>query len=350
LTTKVATGKVSEMTLAEVREWSTRALALGGAALAIALLGSALAPAAPAASLAHSAKHHRCKRVRKGQDGKKKRVCRHKKHHHSPPPAPPAAPLPTTPAPPVTVEKPAPPSDADGDGVPDSADNCPEAANADQADSDADGIGDACDPCPNTADPSGYCPATIYQVNDGEVPPGAKVAITNALVTAAVPGETAWVAIKPGDPGYVERGFSGMEVNVTSLASTPAQGDRIAIEGTTTTASAGPRLKAAAITVESALGEVFTPYSVTAGEFTEGAKGPELNGLLVSIAGLKREGATGTTSWAMSGGIFLGDRIVGELPTGSYSDGQTFSSITGIAETLEESEQLLPRTSGDIVP
>lgn len=36
-------------------------------------------------------------------------------------------------------------SDADGDGIEDSVDNCPNVANADQADSDGDGIGDACD-------------------------------------------------------------------------------------------------------------------------------------------------------------------------------------------------------------
>ena len=37
-------------------------------------------------------------------------------------------------------------SDADGDRVMDSVDNCPNKANPDQADSDGDGIGDACDP------------------------------------------------------------------------------------------------------------------------------------------------------------------------------------------------------------
>jgi hypothetical protein len=38
--------------------------------------------------------------------------------------------------------------DSDGDGVPDSIDNCRTVANADQHDEDGDGVGDACDSCP----------------------------------------------------------------------------------------------------------------------------------------------------------------------------------------------------------
>ena len=37
------------------------------------------------------------------------------------------------------------PPDADGDGIPDADDNCPDASNADQADADGDGVGDVCD-------------------------------------------------------------------------------------------------------------------------------------------------------------------------------------------------------------
>jgi hypothetical protein len=40
--------------------------------------------------------------------------------------------------------------DADGDGIPDTQDNCPAVANPDQADADGDGVGDACDQCPDT--------------------------------------------------------------------------------------------------------------------------------------------------------------------------------------------------------
>jgi hypothetical protein len=42
-------------------------------------------------------------------------------------------------------------ADSDGDGVPDDADNCVQAANPGQADQDQDGRGDSCDPFPNDA-------------------------------------------------------------------------------------------------------------------------------------------------------------------------------------------------------
>jgi hypothetical protein len=41
--------------------------------------------------------------------------------------------------------------DSDGDGVPNSSDNCPNVPNPDQHDEDGDGVGDVCDPCPQIA-------------------------------------------------------------------------------------------------------------------------------------------------------------------------------------------------------
>ena len=54
------------------------------------------------------------------------------------------------------------PTDTDNDTVPDSSDNCPDVANADQADSDGDRIGDACD----TSTPTWNC--TGNQITPGE--------------------------------------------------------------------------------------------------------------------------------------------------------------------------------------
>ncbi len=51
----------------------------------------------------------------------------------------------------VTVELPE--KDSDGDGIPDSKDNCPYVYNPDQKDSDGDGIGDACDDIPKPPKP-----------------------------------------------------------------------------------------------------------------------------------------------------------------------------------------------------
>lgn len=71
--------------------------------------------------------------------------------------------------------------DSDGDGIPDSADNCKYVYNPDQKDSDADNIGDVCDPCPmyKNGGTYGSCPdpTTIVSgsgalVNDPNLPDG----------------------------------------------------------------------------------------------------------------------------------------------------------------------------------
>jgi Thrombospondin type 3 repeat len=60
-----------------------------------------------------------------------------------------------------------PPADADGDGVPDRRDNCPQIGNPDQADVDGDGFGDACD-CPSAGPMALRDPSTqVADAGDG---------------------------------------------------------------------------------------------------------------------------------------------------------------------------------------
>lgn len=85
-------------------------------------------------------------------------------------------------------------ADADGDGVPDSSDNCPKTPNASQTDSDADGIGDACDSTPNgvVVPPPAPAPAPA-PAPDTTTPPApvqTAVATTPTKTSTATTGTT----------------------------------------------------------------------------------------------------------------------------------------------------------------
>ncbi len=128
------------------------------------------------------------------------------------------------------------PNDTDGDGKINSEDNCPNVANPDQADADGDGKGDACDSCPTANPGSTPCTTTIYAIKKGQITAGTIVTVENALVT----GKNAsgfFMQIKAGDTGYVDEKYSGIFVYTgtanTQLANAVVN-RRVTVAGTVT--------------------------------------------------------------------------------------------------------------------
>ncbi|MCA9653253.1 MAG: lamin tail domain-containing protein [Myxococcales bacterium] len=121
--------------------------------------------------------------------------------------------------------------DQDGDGVGDPEDNCVTVDNADQVDADGDGAGDACDACPTVANPGGAaCPVSIYEIKDGTIVPGELVLVQDVVVTGSTPSSSGFfVQVHPDDLGYMGVDYSGLYVYTGGT--NPAIGDRVDVTG-----------------------------------------------------------------------------------------------------------------------
>ncbi|MSP25042.1 MAG: DUF4215 domain-containing protein [Myxococcales bacterium] len=148
-------------------------------------------------------------------------------------------------------------TDTDGDGVLDATDGCPLDYDTEQTDGDGDGKGDACDACPDTANPgNGACPFTIYAIKAGETV--GPVAVKNALVTGCASGQGIFLQSKLGDPDHKGPENSGVFVfsGAVSCGVTVSPGDRVDIETSLVTNFYGQvQLSQATITVVASLGE-----------------------------------------------------------------------------------------------
>lgn len=89
-------------------------------------------------------------------------------------------------------------NDADGDGVGDVADNCPAAANANQADTDGDGLGNVCDPTPTgPAPPPAPAPAPTPPA-----PAPAPITPPAPVIVPPAPAPTTGAAATPPSPPF----------------------------------------------------------------------------------------------------------------------------------------------------
>ena len=119
-------------------------------------------------------------------------------------------------------------TDRDSDGVADSGDNCPDAANPPQADKDKDGVGDACDESDASVGPT-VAKTVIARVVSGDVffrPPGGSTRSSARAAQAGTPAGFEPVkgaeVIPIGSTVHTVNG----RVALTSVAATTASGAR----------------------------------------------------------------------------------------------------------------------------
>ncbi|MCA9593423.1 MAG: thrombospondin type 3 repeat-containing protein [Myxococcales bacterium] len=124
--------------------------------------------------------------------------------------------------------------DIDGDGWANGVDNCPDTANPGQEDSDGDKKGDACDSCAAANPAFAACPLPVEAVrdkNNPQHPPvGATVTITDLYVTAVRPDTGS-------SRGYFAqttslKPFTGIAVFTASQSPGVAVGNKISVTGT----------------------------------------------------------------------------------------------------------------------
>jgi hypothetical protein len=182
-----------------------------------------------------------------------------------------------------------PADDEDGDGLTLLADNCPNVANADQRDTDGDGRGDACDSCFKPNPGAALCAVTLQEIKtpvNGAWPLlGTVVTLDNVLVTA-VHSTGFFLQAKEGDPGYQGPKWSGLYVYDNPPPSSLHAGDRINLTRATVKNFNGQlELDNVAFTQKSAGEALPPPVPVRPEEVrTGGPRAQELEGVRVELS------------------------------------------------------------------
>ncbi|MFO0619475.1 MAG: DUF4215 domain-containing protein [Polyangiaceae bacterium] len=249
--------------------------------------------------------------------------------------------------------------DADGDGVPNTTDNCPNVANMNQADADMDGKGDVCDACPNYKNPgSDACVTTIYKIKDGTQALG-PVALVNQLVTGCVPSKGYFLQVKPGDADYdMNQGVqnSGIFVfDAMTNCSALKVGDRIDITNATAANFFGQiQLSGAAATVKTSANETLPTPVVLTPAVAGGTMANTYEAVLarvdnVTVTDVMPAPGTGdvapTNEFVVGGALRVNDFMY--LVTPFPTVGSIYSSITGILDYKNNNMKLEPRSAAD---
>jgi hypothetical protein len=210
----------------------------------------------------------------------------------------------------------------------------------DLTDSDGDGIPDTEDECPNVAAPDGFCPTTPYDINQGTVPNGNHVTVLNLLVTAVKTGHSpVWAQMKTGDVGYSGAQDSGLELTGSGLSDADV-GDRITVKGVVSNSE----VTTSSVQILSELNEPVSPVVVTPVQLSASEA---YDNVYVQLQDVEIS-SQATGDWVLTEGPRVDNAIITGGSLGTYANGTDFTFISGIGDTAQSPDAVLPRISADI--
>jgi len=240
------------------------------------------------------------------------------------------------------------PTDLDGDGVPAIEDNCPGAANPQQENKDGDQYGDACDECP---DHPGACPGTVYDIKKGVTPQGAEVSLPPMVVTALTTNGY-WIQQPPDSEGWEGAEYSGTFVFDQDGAAVYKRGDLLEISGTVgeyfgQIQLASPKAKVLESGAAPDPVTIDDPASIATG----GAQAAAYEGVLVRVAdvtvlevGPATPESAPTGEFSVTGNLLVDDLFYALTP----EQGEVFDGIAGVLRFAWDNSKITPRDEQDI--
>ncbi len=245
------------------------------------------------------------------------------------------------------------PDDLDGDSVANDADNCPFDSNTTQTDGDMDNKGDVCDFCPTQANPDTVCPlgpptdTTIVNIQNGTVATGAHVKVSAVTVTSVF-GTGATVQ----DPNAASAPYSGIYV-FTGSAPGLTIGQSVNVVGDVDEYFDNTELTNTTVTPVGSATPI-SPVSVTSAD----AASEPYEGVLVRITDVQSTDATwdcsvnnasctDTNLWQINGpadSILVYDLAYQDADWASHV-GQT--PLSGVMTYRHNRRRIMPRTAAD---